>query len=127
MTLDRLLLVALGGALGSTLRYAMSVGLARVAGGAFPWHTLTINLLGSFALGVVLFAWPSSSWMTPAVRLGLTTGVMGGFTTYSTFNYETLKLAHDGSPGLAAAYVLATLLSCAAAGFAGIAVGRGLS
>lgn len=127
MTLDRLLLVAVGGALGSALRYALSVGITRVAAGPFPWHTLAINLIGSFGLGVLLFAWPSSTWMTPAVRLGLTTGLMGGFTTYSTFNYETLKLMHDGAPGLAAAYVLATLLSCTVAGFAGIAVGRVLS
>ena len=71
MTLDRLLLVAVGGALGSALRYALSVGITRVAAGPFPWHTLAINLIGSFGLGVLLFAWPSTTWMTPAVRLGL--------------------------------------------------------
>lgn len=127
MTLSRLLLVALGGAVGASLRYVLSVGIQRFAAGPFPWHTLTINVLGSFGLGVVLFAWPSSQWMTPTLRLGLTAGVMGGFTTYSTFNYETLKLAHDGALGLAAAYVALTLLACFVAGALGIAAGRAFS
>lgn len=125
--LARVLLVALGGAFGAAARYVISVGIQRAASGPFPWHTLVVNVVGSFGLGVLLFGWPTSEWMTPAVRLGLTTGVMGGFTTYSTFNYETLNLLHEGDWGLAGTYILTTLFACAVAGTIGMVAGRAIS
>lgn len=125
--LSRLFLVAAGGAFGAALRYVVFIGIGRLASGLFPWHTLFVNVAGSFGLGVVAFGWPSSEWMTPSVRLGLTTGVMGGFTTYSTFNYETLNLLHEGAWATAMAYTLSTLVTCAAAGMLGIAAGRAIS
>lgn len=121
----RFLFVAVGGAAGASLRYALALFVARHATSGFPWPTFLVNVVGSFGLGVLLFAWPDGG-LTPALRLGLTTGVMGGFTTYSSFNYEALRLATEGEVGMAMLYVLLTLGVCAAAGLGGVAVGRAL-
>ena len=116
----RFFLVCLGGALGSGARYATSLWAAAAIGTAFPFGTLIVNVLGSFLLGFLMQAIPSSS----DLRLMLTTGVMGGFTTYSTFNYETTEFLREGAWPLAAANILGTVAICLAAGFAGAAVAR---
>jgi len=94
--------VALGGAAGSVLRYALGLLLAHTGGAdRFPTGTLLVNILGSLAIGVV------SGWLArepaagPAVRAFAVTGVLGGFTTYSAFAMDTVSLAQDGVPALA--------------------------
>jgi CrcB protein len=118
----RLLLVCAGGALGSGARYLVSSWAARTLGTEFPRGTLLVNAVGSFALGVVL-ALPAS-WLSPEARLFAGAGVLGGFTTYSSFNYETLALVENGSFGLAFANVALTVVLCLSAGLAGLALGR---
>jgi CrcB protein len=83
-----------------------------------------VNAIGSFLLGLLMQVGIATPILSPTLRLTLTTGVMGGFTTYSTFNYETIRYAQDGSWPVALANVLATFVGCLVAGLAGVALGR---
>ena len=116
--------IGLGGAAGSIARYHLGLVVTRRWSG-FPSGTLAVNLIGSMLLGVVL-ALALRDRLGETARLALGTGVLGGFTTYSTFNYETITLAQAGQHGRAAIYVAVTLLGCLAAGVAGALVGRAL-
>lgn len=117
-----LLLVCVGGAIGSGARYLVSTWAARALGTDFPRGTLLVNLSGSFVLAFAL-ALPAH-WLSPEARLFVGAGVLGGFTTYSSFNYETIALLESGGGGLAVANVAATVASCLLAGVAGLAAGR---
>lgn len=117
--MKRLFLVALGGALGSMARYLTASGVNRALGQGFPYGTLAVNVIGSFAIGAVAAKVTSSD-----VRLFLMTGIMGGFTTYSAFNEETLTALRAGLPIVALLNVGLTLLLCLAAGIAGAALAR---
>jgi CrcB protein len=123
--MDRLAWVCLGSALGGGARYLLSLGALRLLGPSFPYGTLTVNVLGSFLIGLLMHL-GLEALVSPTARIFLTTGVMGGLTTYSTFNYETLRLAADGDWHLAAVNVTATLLTCLVAGALGLASGRAL-
>ena len=122
----RFLLICLGGAVGTGARYAMSLWAASMIGAEFPFGTLIVNVGGSFLLAFLMHVATATELLSPDLRLMLTTGVMGGFTTYSTFNYETIRYIQDGAWLLAVANIGVTLLACLAAGFAGLAVGRAL-
>jgi fluoride exporter len=122
---QRLLLVFVGGALGSVGRYLVSTWSARALGADFPRGTLLVNVTGSFVLAFV-FAVPGSR-ISPELRLFLGAGICGGYTTYSSFNTETLALLDQGSAGLAAANLLVTVVGCLVAGLAGLALGRWLA
>jgi CrcB protein len=120
-----LLLVCGGGAIGSGARYLLGLGAAAAVGPALPAGTFLVNATGSFLIAVVmrlsLGGRLSAGW-----RLFLATGVMGGYTTYSSFAVETVRLAAAGAVGGAAAYVGATVITCLAAGALGGAAGRAL-
>jgi CrcB protein len=118
----RLLLVCAGGALGSGARYLVSTWAARNLGAEFPRGTLLVNVAGSFMLALIV-ALPGAR-LSPELRLFLGAGILGGFTTYSSFNAETLALLEQGSTGLALANVALTVLGCLVAGLAGLLVGR---
>jgi CrcB protein len=124
--MSRFLWICLGGAAGTGARYLLSGWTLAVFGPAFPWGTLIINVLGSFLLGLLMQVGLATPLFSPTLRLALTTGLMGGFTTYSTFNYETIRYAQDGSWQIALANILATLLGCLVAGLAGVALGRSI-
>jgi CrcB protein len=115
--------VALGGALGSVSRYGVS-RLWPVAPGGFPVATLTVNLLGSFAIGL-LYIWIASRSGTggDAARLFWMTGVLGGFTTYSAFALEATLL---GFSFAGAAYVLVTVIGCIGGAWLGKLIGAAL-
>jgi CrcB protein len=121
----RLLLVCAGGALGSGARYLVSTWATRALGADFPRGTLLVNATGSFALALI-FALPGER-VSPDLRLFLGAGVLGGYTTYSSFNTETLALFDQGSAGLAIANLALTTCGCLVAGLAGLAVGRFLA
>ena len=122
--MGRLVLISLGGGLGTAARYLLSVWLLRALGPAFPYGTLAVNVIGSFLLGVIMQAGLDTNLFSPATRAVLGTGVMGGFTTYSTFNYETLQYLQEGAWAMAGLNVAATLLVCLAAGVLGMALAR---
>ncbi|QWT22380.1 fluoride efflux transporter CrcB [Bacillus sp. NP157] len=101
--------VFIGGGLGSMARYGLSVLGMRTLGPDFPWATLLINIVGSACMGV-LTGWLAVHGNAPqGVRLFVATGVLGGFTTFSTFSLESVVLYQRGQPGLALAYVLASV------------------
>jgi fluoride exporter len=122
----RFLLICLGGAIGSGARYLIALEAPRILGGAFPYATLIVNAVGSFLLGAIMHVGLTTSLMSPDLRLMLTTGVMGGFTTYSTFNYETMESLRAGAYALAGLNVASTVLLCLLAGAAGLALARWL-
>lgn len=124
--MSRFLWICLGGAAGTGARYLLSGWALTTFGAFFPWGTLAVNVIGSFLLGLIMQIGIATPILSPTLRLTLTTGVMGGFTTYSTFNYETMRYIQDGAWRLAIGNVLATLVVCLAAGFAGVALGRAL-
>ena len=124
--MERLAWVCLGSALGGGARYLISLGALRVLGAAFPYGTLAVNVLGSFLIGLIMHVALETALISPTVRIFLTTGIMGGLTTYSTFNYETLQLASDGEWLLASANLVATVGACLVAGVLGLASGRAL-
>jgi fluoride exporter len=121
---SRFLWICLGGAAGTGARYLLSGWALTALGTSFPWGTLAVNVLGSFLLGFLMQVGLTTSLITPTLRLTLATGVLGGFTTYSTFNYETVRYMQEGSWPLAFGNIAATVLGCVAAGFAGLAAGR---
>lgn len=122
-----LLCVCLGGALGSGARFLVGMWAASTLDTRFPAGTLIVNLVGSFLLAVIAGVSLKSGAISPTVRLFLTTGIMGGFTTYSSFNYETLRLFNEGSRGLAALNVVVTLVGCLLVGLLGTAAASRLT
>ena len=124
--MERFLWICLGGAAGTGARYLLSGWALKTFGASFPYGTLAVNVVGSLLVAVLMYVGVESTSMSPTVRLALTTGVIGGFTTYSTFSYETMKYLQDGAVGIAVLNVLVTVFGCLAACFLGWAGGRWL-
>lgn len=117
-----------GAGLGGVLRYGITVGGGRLLGIDFPWATLAINISGSFVMGMAAawFVIKGAASGPPEWRLFLTTGVLGGYTTFSTFSLEAVYLWERGAAGQAAIYVLASFVISLAALGAGLALVRAL-
>jgi len=109
------LLVAFGGVIGTVGRYWVAGLVQRLGGADFPAGTLGVNLIGSFVLGLVMALSLERGLIGGEVRIALAVGVCGGFTTMSTFSYETLALLRDGEAALALGNVGVTVLGCMAA------------
>ena len=122
--MGRFLLVCFGGALGSGARFALASWCAAVLGTTFPYGTLAVNLIGSFLLELLMHVGLSSEVISPALRLTVASGVLGGFTTYSSFNYETLRLVEEGSWLLGGLNLVVTVVGCLVAGWLGIMTAR---
>jgi fluoride exporter len=120
----RYLLVAVGGAFGSVARYWVAGVAPRLWGEAFPYGTLVVNVLGSFLISLVMGVALSTTLIPVNLRVFLTTGIIGGFTTYSTFNYETLALLQERLWWTGSLNVAITLLGCVIAGMLGLLVAR---
>ncbi|AKU93288.1 CrcB protein [Vulgatibacter incomptus] len=120
-------MVCLGSALGGGARYLLSAAALRILGPSFPFGTLLVNLLGSFLIGLIVHAGLGGIGAPSTLRIFLTTGVMGGLTTYSTFNFETLELFRSGAFGLAFLNLAVTVVACLGAGILGLMVGRAVS
>ena len=114
------LIVFLGAGIGGALRHGVNVGAARLLGYGFPFGTLIVNVVGSFIMGVLAGYFAFRPGMAQHMRLFLTTGILGGFTTFSAFSLDTALLWERGAGGLAAAYVLSSVLISIAALFAGL-------
>jgi CrcB protein len=121
-----LLLVCAGGALGSGGRYLAAVLAVRWLGPEFPHGTLLVNLAGSYVIGVVQEL-AGHRVLPEAARVFLAAGLLGGFTTYSAFSYESVRLAAGGAWPLAALYVGLTTVGCLALAALGVATGRWLA
>ena len=108
------LLIAIGGALGSVMRFAMSGFVTQQAGESFPWGTLLVNVLGSFIIGFfATFTGPDGRYLvSSAGRQFFMTGVMGGFTTFSAFSLQTLALSREGEWLRAGGNVVGSVVLC---------------
>jgi CrcB protein len=122
--MSRLLVISVGGAIGSGARYLLCNWTLAVFGATFPYGTLAVNAIGSFLICAIMHLGVSANVISPTLRLFLTTGIMGGFTTYSTFDYETYRYTQQGAYALAALNVGLTLVVCFVAGAAGDVVAR---
>jgi len=118
--------VAIGGALGSIARWALSGAVQRWTGSTYPWGTFTVNAIGSLAIGVLAALALERTLVPPAARLFLITGVLGGFTTFSAFSYETMALLRDGQWVAASAYAFGSLVVGVGAALGGFALGMKL-
>jgi len=122
--MTRFLWICLGGAVGTGARYLLSGWLYRAAGPGFPYGTLAVNVLGSFLLGALMHVALTTEILQPTLRLALTTGVMGGFTTYSAFNYETLRYFQEDAWLLGFVNLGMMVVACLVAGALGMLSGR---
>ena len=120
----QLLYIGLFGGLGCVARFLASDWTYQLVGRSLPYGTLLVNVLGSFMLGFLMTFGLRSTLLSPDLRLGLGVGFLGGFTTFSTFSYETMKLIEEGSIWQAGANILLNLLLCLLAGLLGIWLAR---
>ena len=125
MTWQAALYVAVGGAIGSVLRYVITVLAAVRFGPALPWGTLAVNVIGSFVIGVVAeLAAGRGAILSPGARIFIATGLCGGFTTFSSYSLDAWNLARDGAIALALLYVAGSVVLGLAAVYLGVVAAR---
>ena len=119
-----ILYIALFGALGCLARYFLSGWVYELIGRTLPYGTLAVNVIGAFLIGLVMEFSLRSAAVSPEMRVGLTIGFLGGFTTFSTFSYETFRLLKSAQLPEAMANVLLSVTACLAFTFLGIIAAR---
>ncbi len=127
--MQAVLIVFFGGGLGAVLRHLVNVGCARACGTSFPWGTMTVNVFGSFVMGL-LAAWlflKAGEDRTEPLRLFLATGILGGFTTFSAYSLDAVLLWERGAVAAAALYATGSVILSVSALIAGLAVVRALT
>jgi CrcB protein len=117
-----LILLAVGGAVGTLCRYGLSGWVQGRARTSFPWGTMSVNVLGCLAIGVLGCLLADRGALRPEYRTAILVGVLGGFTTFSSFGYETLRMLNDRDLARAGLYVVGTNLACLAAVWIGYRV-----
>lgn len=122
--MERFLIVCGAGAAGCGARYLISLWAGQRIGTTFPWGTLIVNVVGSFAIAFVLELSVRMASFPPNLRLALTTGFLGGLTTYSSFNYETTALVTGGHAVRGLVNIGVTLIGCLVAGYLGLVLAR---
>jgi CrcB protein len=122
--MSQVMAIAAGGALGSVLRYWLSTWVYALAGRGFPYGTLVVNVLGCLLMGVLFVLLVERMGESTVLRAGLLIGVLGGFTTFSTFSIETFNLIEQGAWVKAAANSVASLVLCIGATWAGAIIAR---
>ena len=124
--MKQLLAIAAGGAVGAVLRYGLSQAVYNVLGRGFPYGTLVVNVLGSLCMGLLFVFLIERTTLDVLWRAALLVGVLGAFTTFSTFSMETLNLLEEGAWSLAALNVLMSVTLCIGAAWAGVMLARQL-
>jgi CrcB protein len=120
----RILLIFFAGGLGTLMRYGVGLLAGRTLGTTFPFGTLTVNVVGCFFIAVITQVALTTELISPTLRLTLTTGLIGGLTTYSSFNLETTQFLRDRAWYTGVVSFSATVLGCFLAGLLGLAVTR---
>jgi CrcB protein len=121
--MERFFWICLAGAAGTGARYLIAIWAAQRLGSAFPYGTLIVNLIGCFVIAALMHA-ALTLGLSPTVRSAVTIGFIGGLTTYSSFNYETMRLFEEGAPATAAVNLAVTILGGLAAGWLGLVAAR---
>ena len=121
---NHILAIAIGGALGSVLRYVLSTSVQSALGRDFPYGTLLVNLVGCLAMGVIFTVFLERAMHEGAWRAGLVIGVLGGFTTFSAYSMETVLLLEEGAYGRAAVYAAASVILCVGATVVGVRLAK---
>ena len=121
--MERFFWICLAGAAGAGARYLIALWAAQRFGSTFPYGTLIVNLIGCFSIAALMHAALALGW-SPNLRAALTIGFIGGLTTYSSFNYETMRLFEEGATASAAANVALTMLGGLTAGWLGLLTAR---
>ncbi|MFW5427074.1 MAG: fluoride efflux transporter CrcB [Methylophagaceae bacterium] len=124
--MQQLLAIAGGGALGAVLRFLMSSNIYRIFGRDFPYGTLAVNVLGSFAMGIIFILIVERGVLSAEWRSVIIIGFLGAFTTFSTFSIETLSLLESGELSRAALNIFLSVALCLAATWLGLVIGRQL-
>lgn len=119
-----LLLASAGGAIGAGLRHLVNQAFVARGIHAFPWATLTVNVAGSLVMGILVGMFAGRSHVSYEAQVFLTTGILGGFTTFSAFSMDFARLAEAGEAGAAVAYAVASVFVSIAAVFAGLWIAR---
>jgi fluoride exporter len=126
--MQRLLLAGLGGFIGSAARYSIGMALLKTSAMiSFPLATLLVNVTGSFLIGLVLSGAPGRAWLGDDARIFVVVGILGGFTTFSSFSNDTLQLWRDAGVARAALNVLLNVALCLLAVVVGDSAGRALA
>ena len=124
--MNQVMAVAIGGALGSVLRYGLSNWVHSFVGRGFPYGTLAVNVLGCLAMGILFVLLVERMADSAMWRAGLLVGVLGGFTTFSAFSIETFNLIEQGDLAKAAGNMAASLILCIGATWLGVVLARQL-
>ena len=119
-----LLFIAMGGSIGAVLRYSASLGVASIMGRGFPYGTLFVNVFGSLLIGLLSVVLLDRFNVGPEWRAAIFVGVLGSFTTFSTFSLETLNLLEQGELVAATTNVLLSIVVCLVAVWFGVILGR---
>ncbi len=122
--MNQLLAIAAGGAIGSVLRFLMSSGVYAVAGRSFPYGTLAVNVVGSLLMGLLTVLLIERMSLGPEWRAAILIGVLGGFTTFSSFSIETLNLIEAGAHIKAITNMVLSVVLCVSAAWVGVVLGR---
>jgi len=118
------IVIFVGGGLGASARYWLSGLLYEKWGTAFPYGTLAVNILGCLAIGILMSSTEERFLASPQLRLFLTIGILGGFTTFSSFSYETIAMVRDGEFFYGSLNVMTSVFSCLIGTWIGIQIGK---
>lgn len=124
--MEKYLFVGVGGMIGSICRYGLSGLLYKMMGDRFPYGTFAVNIVGCFAIGILMSLFEQRWLVPPNLRLFLTIGILGGFTTFSTFSYETVEMLKGGNLFFASLNIIASLICCLCATWGGSIIGKSL-
>ncbi|MBI3365598.1 MAG: fluoride efflux transporter CrcB [Ignavibacteriae bacterium] len=119
-----ILLIFLGGGIGAVARYGLQGTMYRMLGGDFPYGTLVVNVVGCFLIGVLMMGMENRFLLNPSIRVFLTIGILGGFTTFSSFSYETIALLRDGQLLFGLFNVFASIVTCLLATYLGTVIAK---
>jgi CrcB protein len=122
--MQNIFFVFIGGGLGSILRYLLSGAIYRWTNSVFPLGTIAVNTIGCFLIGLMMAGMGGRFIVSPSLRIFLTIGLLGGFTTFSTFSYETIALLKDGEILFSTINIIGSFVVCLAATYAGTLAGK---
>ena len=122
--LMNILLVFVGGGLGAAARYILQGAVYRVTGAGFPYGTLIVNILGCFVIGLLMSSMEERFMAAPSLRVFLTVGILGGFTTFSSFSYESMMLLREGDIIAGGLNIVLSVVICLGATWLGLGLGR---